>query len=115
MDEKWKALDEIYKISTLLHRPDLNISANFRQFVWRFQCEKCKNIFSNFVAISLIFMKIARIISDFVENAEGLQGYRFKNQSENENNSSARKERIFFKCNRGAVASLIMRREPVRS
>ena len=29
--------------------------------------------------------------------------------------SSARKERVFFRCNRGAVASPIMRREPVRS
>ena len=27
---RWKALDEIYKIYMLLHRSDLNISANFR-------------------------------------------------------------------------------------
>ena len=29
---RWKALDEIYKIYMLLHRSDLNISENFRQF-----------------------------------------------------------------------------------
>ena len=28
---RWKALDEIYKIYMRLHRPDLNISENFRQ------------------------------------------------------------------------------------
>ena len=34
---RWKALDEIYKIYMLLHRLDLNISATFRHFFWRFQ------------------------------------------------------------------------------
>ena len=34
---RWKALDEIYKIYMLLHRSDLNISANFHQTLWRFQ------------------------------------------------------------------------------
>ena len=35
---RWKALDEIYKIYMLLHRSDLNISANVRQlFGGRFQ------------------------------------------------------------------------------
>ena len=29
---RWKALDEIYKIYMRLHRSDLNISANVRQF-----------------------------------------------------------------------------------
>ena len=29
----WKALDEIYKIYMLLHRSDLNISENVRQFL----------------------------------------------------------------------------------
>ena len=29
---RWKALDEIYKIYMLLHRSDLNISENVRQF-----------------------------------------------------------------------------------
>ena len=28
---RWKALDEIYKIYMLLHRPDLNISEIYRQ------------------------------------------------------------------------------------
>ena len=32
----WKALDEIYKIYMRLHRSDLNISENFRQFFSRF-------------------------------------------------------------------------------
>jgi hypothetical protein len=30
---RWKALDEIYKICMLLHRSDLNISANFVDLV----------------------------------------------------------------------------------
>ena len=34
---RWKALDEIYKICMLLHRSDLNISANFHRIFWRFQ------------------------------------------------------------------------------
>ena len=29
---RWKAIDEIYKICMLLHRSDLNISANFHRF-----------------------------------------------------------------------------------
>ena len=33
---RWKALDEIYKIFMLLHRSDLNISENFRQFFSHF-------------------------------------------------------------------------------
>ena len=33
---RWKALDEIYKIYMLLHRSDLNISANFRREFLRF-------------------------------------------------------------------------------
>ena len=33
---RWKALDEIYKIYMLLHRSDLNISANFRHEFLRF-------------------------------------------------------------------------------
>ena len=34
---RWKALDEIYKIYLVLHRSNLNISANFRRIVWRFR------------------------------------------------------------------------------
>ena len=33
---RWKALDEIYKMYILLHRSDLNISAEFRQTVSHF-------------------------------------------------------------------------------
>ena len=33
---RWKALDEIYKICMLLHRSDLNISANFHQLFLAF-------------------------------------------------------------------------------
>ena len=33
---RWKALDEIYKIYMRLHRSDLNISENVRQFVSHF-------------------------------------------------------------------------------
>ena len=39
---RWKALDEIYKICMLLHRSDLNISAKFRQHVWRFHLGNAK-------------------------------------------------------------------------
>ena len=40
---RWKALDEIYKISMLLHRSDLNISEIFRQFFSHFLAKFCKN------------------------------------------------------------------------
>ena len=43
---RWKALDEIYKIYMLLHRSDLNISENFRQFFSHFSnflAKICKN------------------------------------------------------------------------
>ena len=33
---RWKALDEIYKIHTLLQRSDLNISEKFRQLFSHF-------------------------------------------------------------------------------
>ena len=33
---RWKALDEIYKIYILLHRSDLNISANVHQLFFAF-------------------------------------------------------------------------------
>ena len=39
---RWKALDEIYKIYMLLHRSDLNISENFRQFFSHFLAKICK-------------------------------------------------------------------------
>ena len=66
---RWKAFDEIYKIYMLLHRSDLNISANVRQFCFAFSTlEMLKSsIFSNFVVIFADFMKFARIFSDFLE------------------------------------------------
>ena len=72
---RWKALDEIYKIYMLLHRSDLNISENVRQFVSHFSA-KCKmlqnlHIFENF---SLNFpqslMKICRNFANIFENVE---------------------------------------------
>ena len=39
---RWKALDEIYKIYMLLHRSDLNISENFRQFFSHFLAKSAK-------------------------------------------------------------------------
>ena len=43
VNTRWKALDEIYKIYMLLHRSDLNISENFRQFFSHFLAKICKN------------------------------------------------------------------------
>ena len=39
---RWKALDEIYKIYMLLHRSDLNISANFIEFFGVFKIRNAK-------------------------------------------------------------------------
>ena len=36
VNTRWKALDEIYKMYTLLHRSHLNVSAKCRQFVLAF-------------------------------------------------------------------------------
>ena len=33
---RWKALDEIYKMYMLLHRSDINVSAEFRHLVFVF-------------------------------------------------------------------------------
>ena len=38
---RWKALDEIYKICTLLHRSELNISENVRQSFSHFLVKIC--------------------------------------------------------------------------
>ena len=40
---RWKALEEIYKIYTLLHRSDLNISEHFRQTFSHVLVRNCKN------------------------------------------------------------------------
>ena len=61
----WKALDEIYKIYMLLHRSDLNVSEIFRQKFSHFW-QNLQN-FVIFEFVSLIFMKFARIFSDFLE------------------------------------------------
>ena len=45
---RWKALDEIYKIYMLLHRSDLNVSKNFRQFFSHFLANFAKCKFINF-------------------------------------------------------------------
>ena len=56
---RWKALDEIYKMYMLLHRSDLNISANFVNFLAFSKSEMLKNlIFSNFVVIFADFHEI---------------------------------------------------------
>ena len=56
---RWKALDEIYKIYMLLHRSDLNISENFRQFFSHFMAKICKN--------SLFWILFIDFCSDFDE------------------------------------------------
>ena len=64
---RWKALDEIYKIYMFLHRSDLNISANVRQFMGAFstlEMLKRLQLFANFVAI---FADFNEICSDFLE------------------------------------------------
>ena len=51
---RWKVFDEIYKIYMLLHRSDVNISANFRQIFSRiFRQHVAK--FDHFHLILLIF------------------------------------------------------------
>ena len=50
---RWKALDEIYKIYMLLHRSDLNISAEIRRF------------FSDFSGHDIVAKKYARDIEYF--------------------------------------------------
>ena len=70
---RWKALDEIYKIYMLLHRSDLNISENFRQFFFAFFVKNLQN-FVIFEFFSLIFaqilMKFCRNFADNLENVE---------------------------------------------
>ena len=45
---RWKTLDEIYKIYMLLHRSDLNISENVRQF-FRIFLANLNEFLQNFV------------------------------------------------------------------
>ena len=71
---RWKALDEIYKIYMLLHRLDLNISENFRQFFFAFFGKILQNfvIFEFFSALifAQILMKFCRNFADHLENVE---------------------------------------------
>ena len=71
---RWKALDEIYKIYMLLHRSDLNISENFRQFFFRIFFAKILQNVVIFEFFSLIFaqisMKFCRNFADNLENVE---------------------------------------------
>ena len=61
---RWKALHEIYKIYMLLHRSDLNISANFRQNVSRFLVFFRKiRLFSLFFALNLAFLEITEHVA----------------------------------------------------
>ena len=48
---RWKALDEIYKIYMLLHRSDLNISANFVTLFRIFVQYYAKHIFHRILRI----------------------------------------------------------------
>ena len=70
---RWKALDEIYKIYMLLHRSDLNISENIRQFFFAFFGKNLQK-FVIFEFFSLIFaqilMKFCRNFADNLENVE---------------------------------------------
>ena len=63
---RWKALDEIYKIYMLLHRSDLNISENFRQFFFAF----FGKILHKFVIFEFLFIDFC---SDFHEILFGSQ------------------------------------------
>lgn len=66
---RWKALDEIYKIYMLLHRSDLNISANFHRFFLAFSIRNAKkfDFFQISSWFSLILMRFARIFLDVLE------------------------------------------------
>ena len=77
---RWKALDEIYKIYMLLHRSDLNISENFRQFFFAFFGKHLQE-FIIFEFFSLIFaqilMKICRNFADILENVAIFRSFEF--------------------------------------
>jgi len=62
----WKALDEIYMIYMLLHRPNLTISARFRRFFGVFNIRNAKKV--RFLSDSaVIFADFHEICSDFHE------------------------------------------------
>ena len=68
---RWKALDEISKIYMLLHRSDLNISVNFRQFFFAFS----GIILQKFVMFEFFSKIFAQTFMNFYRN--------FANISEN--------------------------------
>ena len=75
VNTRWKALDEIYKIYMLLHRSDLNISANFRheflridyfsQF-FKHRRQNCSMIVPIRAETSPIFFGISQIFQKFL-------------------------------------------------
>ena len=70
---RWKALDEIYKIYTLLHRSDLNISQIFSSKCSAFFGKNLQKfiIFEFFpVIFAQILMKFCRNFTNKLENVE---------------------------------------------
>ena len=57
---RWKALDEIYKIYMLLHRSDLNISENFRQFFFAFLAFFLQKNLKRFFVFAFLFQTFSR-------------------------------------------------------
>ena len=71
---RWKALDEIYKIYVLLHRSDLNISENFRQFFFAF----FGNILQKFLIFEFFSLIFAQMLMKFCRNfADSEKDFRF--------------------------------------
>ena len=72
---RWKALDEIYKIYTLVHRSDLNIQQNFVEFFGGCKLRNAKKfdfsnffvVFADFHEVCSDFLGFSRIFSDFLE------------------------------------------------
>ena len=81
---RWKALDEIYKIYMLLHRSDLNISENFRQFFFT-SFGKILQKLVIFEFFSLIFaqilMKFCRNFADNLEKVEIFRIFEFSREN----------------------------------
>ena len=80
---RWKALDEIYKIYMRLHRSDLNISKQNRQFFFAFfrkNLQECV-IFEFFSLIfAQILMKFCRNFADNLENVEIFLNFEFSKE-----------------------------------
>ena len=65
---RWKALDEIYKIYMLLHRSDLNISENFRQFLFLFFKLFFGKFLQKFVIFEFLSLIVDQILIKFCRN-----------------------------------------------